>query len=137
MEFSIQDLLPNITFKTSRSGGKGGQNVNKVATKAELNFDFEASNVFDVFQKERLRQKLANRMTAEGLIQVISEEERSQYLNKERTLEKLYLHLKNALHIQKTRKATKPKKSSIEKRLKNKQLHAVKKINRKYSDPDS
>ncbi|WP_069661055.1 alternative ribosome rescue aminoacyl-tRNA hydrolase ArfB [Arcticibacter eurypsychrophilus] len=137
MEFSIQDLLPNITFKTSRSGGKGGQNVNKVASKAELNFDFEASNVFDSVEKERLKQKLANRMTAEGLIQVISEEERSQYLNKERTLQKLYLHLKNALYIHKARKATKPKKSSIEKRLKNKQLHAVKKINRKNSDPDS
>ncbi|EOR94576.1 Hypothetical protein YaeJ [Arcticibacter svalbardensis MN12-7] len=137
MEFSIQDLLPNITFKTSRSGGKGGQNVNKVASKAELNFNFEASLVFDSVQKERLKQKLANRMTAEGLIQVISEEERSQYLNKERTLEKLYLHLKNALHVHKTRKATKPKKSSIEKRLRNKQLHAVKKINRKNSGPDS
>ena len=136
MEFSIQDLLPNITFKTSRSGGKGGQNVNKVASKAELNFDFEASNVFNAFEKERLRQKLANRMTAEGLIQVISEEERSQYLNKERTLEKLYLHLKNALHIHKPRKKTTPKKSSIEKRLKNKQLHAVKKINRRNSDQD-
>lgn len=130
MEFSIQDLLPNISYKSSRSGGKGGQNVNKVSSKVELNFDFQSSNVFDADQKERLKQKLANKMTSEGLIQVVSEEERSQYLNKERALQKLYLLIKNALHIQKPRKATKPKKTSIEQRLKNKQQQAVKKLNR-------
>lgn len=130
MEFSIQDLLPNISYKSSRSGGKGGQNVNKVSSKVELNFDFQSANIFGADQKERLKQKLANKMTSEGLIQVVSEEERSQYLNKERALQKLYLLIKNALHIQKPRKATKPKKTSIEQRLKNKQQQAVKKLNR-------
>lgn len=134
MEFSVQDLLPNITFKVSRSGGKGGQHVNKVSSKVELNYDFEASNVFDTGQKERLRKKFATKMTAEGDIQVISEEERSQFLNKERALEKLQILIKNALHIQKARKATKPKKSAIEQRLKNKQLTAVKKISRRKND---
>lgn len=136
MEFSISDLLPDIAFKVSRSGGKGGQHVNKVSSKVELNFDFNSSLIFNVEQKDRLRQRLANRMTADGYIQVISEEERSQFLNKEKSLEKLYVLLKNTLHIQKARKATKPKKSAIEKRLKNKQLTAVKKINRKKGNTD-
>lgn len=130
MEISIHNLLPNITFKTSRSGGKGGQNVNKVSSKAELNFDFEASDLFGVEQKALLRQKFAGRMTSDGLIQVVSEEERSQYLNKERTIQKLVLLLKNALHVQRPRKATKPKKSAIAQRLKNKQQQALKKLNR-------
>ncbi|MEJ6979350.1 alternative ribosome rescue aminoacyl-tRNA hydrolase ArfB [Pedobacter sp. P351] len=136
MEFSIHDLLPNTTYKTSRSGGKGGQHVNKVSSKVELNFDFQSSTLFNSEEKERLKQKLSNKMTAEGLIQVISEEERSQYLNKDRSLQKLYSLIKNALHFHKLRKATKPKKSAIEKRLKNKQQQAVKKINRSKRDFD-
>ena len=134
MEWSIQDLLRNTTFKTSRSGGKGGQNVNKVSSKVELNYDFEASVLFDSLQKIRLKQKLANRMTSDGLIQIISEEERSQYLNKERAIVKLNLILQNALHVEKARKKTKPKKSSIEQRLNDKLRQAAKKLNRRKSD---
>lgn len=134
MEFSIQDLLPNVTFKTSRSGGKGGQHVNKVSSKVEVNYDIESSGLFNTAQKERLKQKFAKKMTAEGEIQVISEEERSQFLNKVRALEKLQILIKNALHVQKARKVTKPTKSAIERRLKNKQLKAVRKISRRKGD---
>ena len=136
MEFAIYDLLPNITYKTSRSGGKGGQNVNKVSSKVELNFDFQSSALFNSEEKERLKQKFSNKMTAGGLIQIISEEERSQYLNKDRCLRKLYSLIRNGLHLHKIRKETKPKKSAIEKRLKNKQQQAVKKINRSKNDFD-
>lgn len=136
MEFSIQDLLPNITFKASRSGGKGGQNVNKVSSKVELNFDYQSSAVFDIDEKELLKRKFSSKMTSDGLIQVVSEEERSQYLNKERTLQKLIILLKNALHKNPIRRATKPKRAAIEKRLSNKYMRAMKKISRRKGDFD-
>ncbi len=136
MDFSKEDLQANVSFKTSRSGGKGGQNVNKVSSKAELNYDLERSPLFNEVQKERIREKLAGRLTSEGLIQVISEEERSQYMNKERCLIKLFLLLKNATHIARPRKATRPSKTSREKRLQNKQQQAIKKLNRRKDSFD-
>lgn len=136
MDFSKQDLLPEITFKTSRSGGKGGQNVNKVSTKAELNFDLERSPLFSAEQKDRIRTKLQNRLSASGMIQVVTDEERSQLLNKERCLDKLHSLLRNALYVPKKRKATKPSKASVEQRLKDKQQKAVKKLNRRKGGLD-
>jgi ribosome-associated protein len=131
VEFSKESLLPSVTFKTSRSGGKGGQHVNKVSSKVELNFDLEASGIFDEDQKQRIREKVSGRLNADGLIQVIAEEDRSQYKNKDRALEKLFQLLINALHRPKTRKPTKPKRSAIEQRLKEKQRLALKKISRR------
>lgn len=131
MNFSKEDLLKEITFKTSRSGGKGGQNVNKVSSKVELNINIESSTLFSDDQKVLLLQKLSNRINAVGILQVITEEDRSQLQNKLRSIEKLVLLIKNALHQPKVRKATKPGKRVIEKRLKTKQLTALKKISRK------
>ena len=131
MEILIEELLPQVSFKTSRSGGKGGQNVNKVATKVELNFNFENSNLFSEQQKGLIREKLAGKIISGNRIQVVCEEERSQYANKQRCLEKLCAWLKHALHVQKSRKATKPKRSAVENRLKEKQFQALKKMNRR------
>lgn len=134
MNISREALLKEVTFKTSRSGGKGGQNVNKVSSKVELNWDIQRSTLFSEDQKTLLTEKLGKRINAEGTLQVITEEERSQYLNKERSMLKLLGLISQALHRPKLRKATKPKKSSIEKRLKNKLQNAVKKFNRKGLD---
>jgi ribosome-associated protein len=134
MIISKEALLKEVSFKTSRSGGKGGQNVNKVSSKVELNFAIERSALFSDEQKQQLASKLSKRINSEGILQVITEEERSQYLNKERSLEKLIILLGHALHKPKLRKATKPKKSAVEKRLKNKQQNALKKINRRGLD---
>lgn len=134
MNFSKEDLLKEITFKTSRSGGKGGQNVNKVSSKVELNINIRSSSLFTEEQKITLSNKLSNRINSEGVLQVITEEDRSQLKNKERSIEKLLILLKNALHKVKVRKPTKPGKSTIEKRLKLKQTTALKKINRRRSD---
>jgi ribosome-associated protein len=131
MEFKKQDILKELTFKTSRSGGKGGQHVNKVSTKVELNFDLKSTSLFTEEEKGRLFLKLANRINSDGILQIITEEERSQLQNKERSIQKLLILLKNALFIPKIRKASKPKRSAIEKRLKSKQITSLKKISRR------
>ncbi len=131
MFFSEEELLRECTFKTSRSGGKGGQNVNKVSSKVLLEFDIETSMLLTDEQKERIRHKLAHRLVNERIIQVISQEDRSQLANKENALKKLTLLLVSSLKTEKPRKATKPSKAAKEKRLKDKQLNALKKINRR------
>ncbi|WP_291402686.1 alternative ribosome rescue aminoacyl-tRNA hydrolase ArfB [Daejeonella sp.] len=131
MELKKVDILKELTFKTSRSGGKGGQHVNKVSTKVELNFDLKSTSLFTEEEKGRLFLKLANRINSDGILQIITEEERSQIKNKERSIQKLLILLKNALFIPKIRKASKPKRSAIEKRLKSKQITSLKKISRR------
>jgi ribosome-associated protein len=131
MNFTKTSLQKEVTYKTSRSGGKGGQNVNKVSSKVELLFDIRQSLLFTEEEKALLLSKLQSRLNKDGHLQVISQEERSQYLNKEKTLEKLLLILTRGLHRQKTRKVTKPTKAMIAARLTNKKIQAAKKENRK------
>lgn len=136
VNFPKDDLVRELTFKMSRSGGKGGQNVNKVSSKVELDLDIKNSSVFTDEQKTLLFKKLANKINAQGVLQIITEEERSQFRNKQRGIEKLFDVLTAALHQTKKRKATKPKKSATEDRLRSKLLNAQKKINRSkyYND---
>lgn len=131
MDFSIAGLLKEVSFKTSRSGGKGGQNVNKVSSKVELNFNIGLSELFTEEEKIILKTKLEGRINSQSVLQIFSEEERSQYLNKKRAVEKSYNLLQKALQQPKPRKATKPKKSAIEVRLKEKQAVSQKKVNRR------
>ncbi len=136
MNFTVEDLQKEITYKTSRSGGKGGQNVNKVSSKVELLFNFDRSEVFTEEEKRLLWTKLQSRLNKDGNLQVVCEEERSQYLNKEKALEKLHLILTKALHQPKTRKATKPTKAMIAARLVKKKIQAAKKENRRRNFDD-
>jgi ribosome-associated protein len=136
MNISKADLQREVIYKTSRSGGKGGQNVNKVSTKVELLFNVEQSAFFSEEEKQLLLQKLQSRLNRDGYVQVMSEEERSQYLNKEKAIEKLHHLLARALFVPKTRKATKPSKAMKEARLENKRLQSAKKANRRNSIDD-
>ncbi|EHQ29920.1 alternative ribosome rescue aminoacyl-tRNA hydrolase ArfB [Mucilaginibacter paludis] len=136
MTFTKTDLQRDVHFKTSRSGGKGGQNVNKVSSKVELLFSIQDSTLFTDEQKLLLSTRLQSRLSKDGFLQVICDEERSQYLNKETALDKLNDILTRALHQPKKRKASKPSKASKLARLDDKRRAALKKINRKrdYTD---
>ena len=91
MNFNKADLLKETIYKTSRSGGKGGQNVNKVSSKVELLFSVDNFELFSDDEKRLLNSKLQSRFNKEGLVQVICDEERSQYLNKQKALERLFM----------------------------------------------
>jgi ribosome-associated protein len=129
-----RDFLNEFTFSASRSGGPGGQNVNKVSSKVELRFKVSESTLLSPEEKELILKKLENRINKEGELVLISQTERSQLANKEKVIEKFYTLISKALTVQKKRKPTKPTKTSKEKRLEGKKVKAEKKNLRKPID---
>lgn len=131
MNITKADLQKEVSYKTSRSGGKGGQNVNKVSSKVELLFPIEGSLLFTDEENALLNNKLLARFNKDGHLQIICDEERSQYLNKEIALERLIHLLAQALIIPKVRKKIKVSKAKKAARLDNKKIHSAKKELRK------
>nr|WP_217603910.1 alternative ribosome rescue aminoacyl-tRNA hydrolase ArfB [Chitinophaga sp. GbtcB8] len=111
------DISSEISFRTARSGGKGGQNVNKVETMVEGYFNVPGSALLTPEQKTLIQEKLANRINAEGVLQVRSQEARTQLANKQLVVKKMLELVHKALIVPKKRKASKPSKAMIEKRL--------------------
>lgn len=129
-----EKLKCEILFSASRSSGPGGQHVNKVSTKIELRFNILKSELLSEEEKAILLQKLKNKINKDGELIIISQEERSQIKNKEAAIEKFIIILKEALTSIKERKATKPTRASLEKRLEEKRLVSEKKSQRKKPD---
>lgn len=123
-------LAPELSLGTSRSGGPGGQNVNKVNSKVTLRFDIPGSRLLTDDEKSLLLTRLASRLTREGILVVSAQDKRSQLQNREDVLRKFDSLLVRAFAKRKPRKATKPTKASREARRTSKKLHSEKKRRR-------
>ena len=106
---NIEDIKDELIFSTSRSGGPGGQNVNKVSSKVTLKWDVAKSTQINSNQKDIIFNKLKNRLTKEQVLVLQEQESRSQFVNKEEVIIKLNDLLRKAFVVKKKRKPTKPK----------------------------
>ena len=114
----------------SRSGGPGGQNVNKVNTKVTLRLQVEKLDGLSEAELERVKLVLANKITNEGEIVIASEEERSQRINLERAYFRMEALIASAARLPKKRQPTKPSKAARERRLEAKKKQGIKKADR-------
>lgn len=127
MGADIEKLIEECVFTAVRSSGSGGQNVNKVASKVVLSFDVNASETLTETQKQLILEKLANRINKNGVLQISSDSERTQWLNKRAVTGKFRLLIRQALKPERKRIATKPTFQSIQKRLDFKKRQSSKK----------
>jgi ribosome-associated protein len=126
-QVTSQLVASELEFVTSRSSGPGGQNVNKVNTKVTLRWPVVASVILSSEERDTITQKLASRITLEGELVISAQDKRSQLQNKEAALAKLDELLTKAFVKKKKRKATKPSKGAVQKRIESKKRQGEKK----------
>lgn len=131
MQTNPKNLLKESVYRALPGRGKGGQHVNKTATKIELSFDVLGSSFLTPEEKDILFKKLSSKISADGILRIISSEQRSQFANKKKAQEKLIEVIEKALKPRRKRKATNPSEESKEKRLKVKKIVGEKKKARK------
>jgi ribosome-associated protein len=123
-----------LHWTATRSGGPGGQNVNKVSSKIDLRFDLEATQALTDAQKTRLRASAQNRLDEDGAIQIVVQDTRDQQKNLDLARERLAELIKKALVVPKARKATKPSRGAKRRRLDDKKRVGDKKRERRPVD---
>ncbi len=128
--------IAELRFRTSRSSGAGGQNVNRVETRVELVFDLARSPSLSFEQKQRIREVLYSFIDTDGILHLESQETRSQLQNRERVIARFVELLRQALRPIKKRKPTKPTRTSQEKRLRAKKERTEKKEGRRRFETD-
>lgn len=127
MSIDIEKLMGECVFTAVGSSGSGGQNVNKVSSKVVLSFDVNASEVLSEIEKLRILEKLTNRISKNGILQISSDTERTQWLNKKAVTAKFQLLIRQSLQQERKRYATKPTYQSVQKRLDDKKRQSTKK----------
>jgi ribosome-associated protein len=126
-----------LQFRFSRSGGPGGQNVNRRETQVELVFDVDGSSALGPRQRARIRQRLANRIDADGRLRIVASEERTQARNRDIAVERFRSLLADALRPDPPkRRPTKPSKAATERRIAGKRRRSTVKRGRARPDTD-
>jgi ribosome-associated protein len=136
LSHSLKIPSAELQFKTSRSGGPGGQNVNKLETRVEVLFDVVNSPSIPNHIRLRLLNKLTSQLDSSGILHVVAQDTRSQWKNKQLAIERLTDLLKSALIVRKKRIATKPTHTAREIRLRTKKARSQTKRLRKVSIED-
>jgi len=126
-------LKKEVSYKTSRSSGPGGQHVNKTESQVELSWSVEESVCLNESQKLLVKKRLSSRLTDLGILMLVSEKHRSQHRNREDVTERFLALISASLITKKKRKPSRPTRASVEKRIKKKKIRGEIKISRRKS----